>query len=252
MRLAPTGHRPWPLPAVPPVMQMIWHELLFMHWPVSAEQVQRLLPSGLRVDTFEGEAWIGVIPFRMSGIRARGCPPLAGLSAFPELNVRTYTTVGGKPGVYFLSLDAAHRLAVRAARRWFHLRYLDAKISTERRGDTIDYHSKRTHRGEPAAELKVRYRPTGGPSGAAPGTLEHFLIERYCLYAVDRGGGVHRGEIHHEPWPICPADAEIASNSMTEAYGIGLQGRRPHLMYAGRMVVPAWWPAKVGGDEVKP
>src|SRR5262249_14421600 len=158
------------------------------------------------LDTFDGSAWIGVVPFRMSGIRHRICPPVPGTSAFVELNVRTYVTAGGKAGVWFFSLDAASRLAVLGARWRLHLPYFDARVRCDRRTDGwIDYESRRTHRGAKPATFAARYRPTGPPTQSLPGTLEQFLTERYCLYSADPSGRCYRGEIAHIPWPLQPA-----------------------------------------------
>src|SRR5688572_8640413 len=200
-------HRPWPAPARPWSVFMRWHELLFMHWPLPAAALRPLIPAGLELDTFDGAAWLGVVPFRMSHIRHRLLPPVPGTAALPELNVRTYVTAGGKPGVWFFSLDAASRLAVRGARWRFHLPYYDAVMSCPRDDSgTIAYQSTRTHRNAPPARFAARYRPIGPPVRAGAGTLEHFLTERYCLYSADAAGQVFRGEITHVPWPLQPAE----------------------------------------------
>src|SRR5262245_10075958 len=123
-----TEHRPWPLPGRPWVMAMRWHDLLFAHWPVDPAVLRPLIPASLQIDTYDGQAWIGVVPFRMTGVRPRFVPPLPGLSAFAEINVRTYVTIEQKPGVWFFSLDAANRLAVWAARLSYHLPYCFARI----------------------------------------------------------------------------------------------------------------------------
>ncbi len=225
-------------------MAMVWQDLLFAHWPVRFESLQRLIPAGLTLETFDGAAWVGVVPFRMSGVRAIGTPPLPGVSAFPELNVRTYVTAGGKPGVVFFSLDAANRLAVRVARRLFHLPYMDAVMRCDARGEAIEYSSRRVHGGEPPAQFEGSYRPTGPVRRSTPGSLEAFLTERYCMYMVRPDGGILRGEIHHERWPVQPAEAEIRVNTMGEAAGIELSGPPASLLFARRLDVPAWLPVK--------
>src|SRR5580700_1193759 len=141
------AHRPWPLPLGSWVMKQTWHHLPFAHWPLPAERMRPLVPAQLDLDTFDGQCWVAVVPFRMSGIRGRGLPPLPGLSRFPELNVRTYVTYGGKPGVYFFSLDAASRAAVWAARRFYHLPYYHARMETTREGNDVAYHSLRLESG---------------------------------------------------------------------------------------------------------
>ena len=241
MPLAPdNAHRPWPVPARRWSVFMRWHELLFMHWPVPAAALRPLIPGGLELDTFGGEAWLGLVPFRMSGIRRRPLPPVPGTAAFAELNVRTYVTAGGKPGVWFCSLDAANRLAVRVARWRFHLPYYDARITCTPAAGTVAYRSTRIHRNAPPAEFAARYRPTGVASRSAPGTLEHFLTERYCLYSASRGGQIFRGEIAHVPWPLQPAECDVERNTMAEAAGVRLPDARPLLHYSQSIDAVAW------------
>ena len=241
--------RPW-------VMAQRWHDLLFAHWRVPASALVPLLPAPLRPDLFDGGAWLGIVPFRMSGVRLRGLPPLPRLSAFPELNVRTYVTLpdaGGaaRPGVWFFSLDAARRLAVVVARRWFGLPYFQASMHCSAEGERIRYVSRRGGTGAPrgqaapAAEFSGRYGPIGPPRLAAPGTLEHFLTERYCLYAHDRRGRLCRAEVRHAPWPLQPAQAEIERNTMCAPLGLRLPADAPLLHFARRLDVHVWSPRPV-------
>lgn len=233
-------HRPWPAPARSWVMAQTWRDLLFAHWRVGAEALRPLVPAALELDTFEGQAWVGIVPFRMTGIRVRWLPPVPWLSAFAELNVRTYVTVGGKRGVYFFSLDAANPVAVATARRCFHLPYMNATMSCQSDGDAVVYSSRRTHRGAPAAEFRARYRPLGPVALAEPGSLARWLTERYCLYTVDPRGRTMRGEIHHAPWPLQPAKAEITANTMASAAGVTLPAEAPLLHFARRLDVVLW------------
>ena len=229
-------------------MFMRWHELLFMHWSFPPEAVRPLIPKKLQLDTFDGRCWIGVVPFRMSKVRARFLPPIPGTSAFPELNVRTYVTARGKPGVWFFSLDATSRLAVRGARWSFNLPYFDARMRCERdlgTPGTIDYESTRTHRNAPPAEFAARYGPTGAVYRASVGSLEHFLTDRYCLYSADRRGNVYRGEIAHAPWPLQPADARVGRNRMLEQLKVAIPNTPPLLHYAELLDVIAWRPELV-------
>ena len=219
---------------------MRWHDLLFMHWPVDAEALRRRLPAGLAIDAFEGSAWIGVVPFRMTCVRPRLVPGLPGLSAFPELNVRTYVTRDGKPGVWFLSLDAASALAVRLARARFRLPYFRARMSCRESDGWVDYASERIDSGAPAAGLAARYRPVGPTFLARPGTLDHFLTARYCLYATDRDGSLLRGEIDHPPWPLQSAECEVGRSSMIASHGLTPLSDRPRLLFARRLDVAAW------------
>jgi len=226
-------------------MAMSWHDLLFAHWRVPAATLRPLIPAALAIDEFDGSAWIGVVPFRMTGVRLRGTPALPGPGAFVELNVRTYVSDGTKPGVWFMSLDAASRLAVRAARTWFHLPYFDAEMSCAADGDDVVYHSRRTHRRAPAAEFAARYGPSGPAIRAAPGSLEHWLTERYCLYTLDQNRRVIRGEIHHVPWPLQKAHAEIELCTLPQAHGFPALAGEPHLAFARRLEVVVWAPRVV-------
>jgi uncharacterized protein len=242
--LEEVAHRPWPLPAGPWVMAQSWHDLLFAHWPVDAAVLRPLLPPQLQIDTFEGQAWLAVVPFRMTGVRLRGTSAMPWLSAFPELNVRTYVTCGGKPGVWFFSLDAGNSLAVAIARAWFHLPYFRARMICAEREGWIQYESERTHRGAPAGLLNGRYRSVGEAFSPQLGTLEHFLTERYCLYTTNGRGQIIRGEIHHPPWRLQHAEAELARNSMTLSLGIALTSR-PLLHFARRQDVLVWPPRRI-------
>lgn len=226
-------------------MEQRWHDLLFMHWPIRPSEVERLIPAPLRVSTFHGVAWVGVVPFRMSGIRLRGTPALPRVSAFSELNVRTYVTLDGKPGIWFFSLDAANALAVRAAHRWFHLPYFRAQMSCRQLGEGIEYTSTRTHAGAAGeAEFSASYEPVGEPFTAVPTSLDYFLTERYCLYAARREA-IFRGEIDHPPWLLQKAHAEIRKNTMAAASGIALPNEPPILHFARAQEVKIWSIEKV-------
>ena len=238
--LEATAHRPWPLPTGPWRMTMTWHDLLFAHWPVDSEAIRGDLPPGLEVDTFDGRAWIGVVPFRMTGVRARRTPALPWLSAFPELNVRTYVKAHDKPGVYFFSLDAGNPIAVWTARATYHLPYFQARMATGWLDDAIEYVSRRTHRGAAPASFSGRYRPIGSALHSTVGSMEHWLTERYCLYTADRHGRICRGEIHHAPWPLHRAEAEIERNTMAEPIGLDLPPTPVCLHFAERLDVVAW------------
>lgn len=217
-----------------------WHDLLFMHWPVPPDSLRNLIPADLEIDTHDGSAWVGVVPFRMSGVRMRGVPPLPGATAFPELNVRTYVMKDGKPGVWFFSLDATSALAVAGARRLFHLPYFRAQMSLSYAEDgSIHYRSSRTHRGAPAADLRVFYKPVGQVFQARPGSIEYFLTERYRLYA-HHAGRTLRSEIDHRPWSLQIAEAESKLNTMAAASAILLPNRSPLLHFARFQDVKVW------------
>ena len=219
-------------------MTQTWHDLLFAHWPIDPGLLARKLPVELPLDLFDDRAWIGVIPFHMTNVGPRGVPSLPGLSAFPELNVRTYVILDGKPGVYFFSLDAASTLAVIGARTMFHLPYFRAAMSVHTDGRRVTYRSAR--RSAVNAQFLSSYEPIGSASSAVPGTLEYFLTERYCLYTTSRSGEPRRLEIHHKPWPLQIADAQIAVNTMASAADIALPAVAPLLHFAKRMDVLTW------------
>ena len=230
-----TSHRPWPLPESRWVMFMRWHDLMFLHWPIRPEYIRRLIPTALELDVFDGWCWIGIVPFHMSGVRPRYIPlPLS----LPELNVRTYVKIAGKSGVWFFSLDAASWIAVRVA-RWLGLPYYDARMKVESTDDKIRYDSVRTHKNSAHAEFRADYGPTGAVYRATAGTLDHWLTERYCLFAAlsDR---VVFGEIHHPPWELQPAEVELDVNTMVDSLGIALPEQRPMAHFARLQEVVAW------------
>jgi uncharacterized protein len=224
---------------------MRWCDLAFLHWPVSPHLVRPLLPNGLELDVFDGQAWIGVVPFRMEGVRVRGVPPVPTTHAFAELNVRTYVRAADRAGVWFFSLDAASRLAVRGARFLYNLPYFDADIRLAHVqhspfGPGIDYNSRRFHRGAPPASFEARYAAVGDVFEPVPGTLEHFLVERYCLFTFDPRRGLGILDIDHAPWPLQPAAASIVTNTMVTAIGIELPRRQPVVHFARALDVRAW------------
>ena len=224
---------------------MRWQDLLFMHWPLKEEVLRPLIPPALALDTFDGSAWLGVVPFGMSGVRPRFVPKVSWLSDFPELNVRTYVSADGKPGIYFFSLDAHNPIAVRVARATFNLPYFDAKMSYHVVGEEVRYRSVRTHRGVPPTEFAARHRPAGDPFESRPGTLESFLTERYCLYTSDNRSNALRGDIHHDLWPLQPAEAEIETLAMTQQIGVALPKKAPILHFSKRLDVLAWLPRRI-------
>lgn len=231
-----TSHRPWPLPQTSWVLSMRWHDLLFLHWPIRRDLLRPLIPSVLELEIFDGWCWIGVVPFRMSGVRPRYVPiPLA----FPELNLRTYVKTAGRSGVWFFSLDATSWLAVRAA-RCLGLPYYDARMTVELEENTVHYESLRVHKRVPPAEFMASYRPTGPVYHALPGSLDHWLTERYCLYGALKPGEVVYGEIHHRQWPLQPAEVELRRNTMTRPLGLDLSDTQPVCHFARYQEVVAW------------
>lgn len=245
---ARVDHRPWPLPSRPWIGRQRWLDLLFAHWPVPAAALRPLVPQALEVQEFDGTSWVGIVPFRMAGVTLRGLPSLPWVSAFPELNLRLYVEHAGRPGVWFLSLDAANPLAVRVARRWYFLPYFHARMGVHEEAGRIRYRSERYGPGlDGAGKLPVRfaaeYEPISDPYTSQPGTLEHWLTERYCLYAQSPDGCLYRGEIHHLPWPLQKAEAQIQINDLPLAHGLPVdqfEGPPPLLHFSRRIDVAVW------------
>ena len=240
------AHRPWPLPSGPWIMVQTWHDLLFAHWPLPSAALRPLVPSELALDAFDGCCWVGVAPFHMSGIRLRGLPALPWTSHFPELNVRTYVTCRGKPGVYFFSLDAGNLWAVWAARTFYRLPYCHAQMRVEFVNHWIAYTCHRRFSpqdppggNENSADFRGRYRPITPVQFRQSSSLEHWLTERYCLYTA-KSGSIYRAEIHHPQWPLQDAEAEIQTNTVALASGISLPQVPPRLHFAKKLEVLIW------------
>ena len=237
--LRETAHRPWPLPPRPWVMTQTWHDLLFAHWTVDPAQLRALVPACFPLDLHEGTAWVGVVPFYMTNVAPRFVPALPRLSHLPELNVRTYVTVAGKPGVFFFSLDAGLRLAVAAARGLFNRPYFTADMAVHPRAGAVEYTSRRR---KADARFAAAYGPAGDVFNAAPGSLEYFLTERYGLYALSHRGRPFRLQIHHPPWPLQPAWLEARENTMLACAGITAGPQAPLLHFSRRQDMVGWWP----------
>ena len=222
-------------------MTQSWHNLLFAHWRVEVSELRRLVPALFELDLFNGEAWLGIVPFYMTNVGLRGMPPLPWLSSFAELNVRTYVRVADRPGVYFFSLDAGRRLAVTVARTFLNLPYFPAAMNVEADDETVVYRS--TREAERPAVFEAKYTPTDPPFTASPGSLEYFLTERYCLYHHTRHGAAYRLEIHHPAWSLQVARADIKTNTMAAASGLGIGDHPALLHFARRQDVIAWAPS---------
>lgn len=235
---ARTSHRPWPIPGRRWIWRQTWHDLLFAHWPIHPSAVRHLIPDWLSVHEYGGSTWIGLVPFRMTGVTLRGVPAVPWLSHFPELNLRLYVERDGKPGIWFVSLDAARLAAVLTARRAAHLPYFLATMNVRAEGENVRYSSVRT------SDARVDFAGSYGPAGpvfeSRPGSLEHFLTERYCLYTQDPRGRRLRMEIHHPPWPLQPAHARFTTNRIAEAQGIQLPDTPPILHFSRRIDVVGW------------
>ncbi len=238
-------HRPYPPPTQPWIQAQTWDNLLFAHWSIAPDVMRQVVPASLPLDTFDGKAWIGLVPFAISGLRARFLPPIPGFAGFLELNLRTYVTLNGRPGVYFFSLDAAKLWAVIGARVTYHLPYFHARMRITRDAEWFVYSSQRIHRGAPAAEFEARYRPTGEARHFDRDTLDYWLTERYALYALDGRGEIHRGEIHHPQWNLAPAELEIRKNTVPATAPLTLPDDLPLLHFSKRQDVHIWAPTFV-------
>ncbi len=219
---------------------MRWTDVAFLHWPIHPDALRDLVPRELHIDTYDGHAWVGVVPFRMERVRLRVAPPVPTAHEFPELNVRTYVRDRRVGGVWFFSLDAASRLAVRGARWLYNLPYFTAEMRILARGTAVDYNSRRVHRGAPPAEFAARYMPVSGVSHADPGTLDHFLVERYRLFTYSVRQGLGYIEIDHEPWPLQKGAATVGCNTMPQAAGVHLPSLPPLVHCAQLLDVVAW------------
>lgn len=244
--LAHTDHRPWPLPSGPWTWRQRWEHLLFAHWAVPADLLRPHLPDGMELQEFDGTAWLAVVPFILSRLAPRFLPPVPGLNTFPELNLRTYVEVDGVPGVWFFSLDASNPLAVWAANNVFNLPYhrarMDATVHRDAGafGDGLEFSSSRAAGG---IGCDVTYGPSGPVEPTAPGSLPHWLTERYCVYAPSRNGRLTRTEVHHGPWPLQPAHADFRALDLGRPFGLDLN-RPPDLLHYSSGVPVVLWPGK--------
>jgi uncharacterized protein len=238
-----TDHRPWDLPKRAWSWRQTWRDLLFAHWPIPSRALRPLVPPPLEVQEFDGTSWVGLVPFRMDGVMWRPLPDLPWVSAFPEMNLRLYVEHGGKPGVWFVSLDAANPLAVWAARRFFHLPYFRATMSLREEAGKIHYRSTRATAARPVV-LGATYWPTSDVYEARRGTLEHFLTERYCLYARAPDGAILRTEVHHLPWPLQRAAAELHENTVAAHQDVNVGGPAAFLHFSRRLDVVVYPPER--------
>jgi len=221
-------------------MRQNWRHLLFLHWAIPVAELRELVPEELEIDTFGGQAYVGLVPFTMNGVRPSWAPAIPTLSSFHEINVRTYVLKNGAdPGVWFFSLDAANSIAVRLARSIWRLPYYYARMSLEHSppmanfaGD-IRYRTDRIWPEPTPAYCAARYEPTGSIAPAEMGTLEFFLVERYLLYSRDEQGALYRGQVHHQPYPLQSARIHLLDENLVHAAGIQRPDVRPLVHYSG-------------------
>ena len=222
-------------------MRMRWDDLAFLHYRLEASRIRPLLPAGVELECHDGSAWIGVVPFKMENVAARGLPVIPGTGRFLELNLRTYVRVNDRPGVWFFSLDASNRLAVRGARGGFCLPYFDAVMSVTGTS-RFEYRSRRLHHGAIPGVFEGSYEGGGKSFVAESGSFEAWLTERYCLFAQDRSGRITCGHVHHRPWSLRRCEVEMRRNTLGNLIGLSLGCQPDHSLFSKTLDVVAWWP----------
>jgi uncharacterized protein YqjF (DUF2071 family) len=220
-------------------MRQWWGKLLFMHWPIAPSAIRPLVPPHLSIDTYDGQAWLGLVPFTMWGVRPYLTPPVPGLNSFHELNVRTYVHYEGVPGVLFLSMDINSPVAKWGARQFFFLPYYTAEMSLVEEEQTVKYSSRRTSTDAPAASFDAVWSHGEPLPRTEPDSLEFFLTERYCLY-TELQEQLYRCRIFHEPWPLRAARVTSHHSNVVEALGLPTPTGEPLLHYAEEVKVDIW------------
>jgi len=239
--LVDNGHLPFSMPNRPHAISQEWRELTFMHWKVDPKRLQPYLPDGLEIDLFEGEAYVGVIPFIMKNVRPRRLPAVPGISTFAEFNVRTYVVKDGQAGVFFLTLDAKSLVTCFHAPRAYGLAYRYAKAKVKLNADVLPWPSRRSSDG---AELRGTSTGKGLKQSAEADSLEHFLFERYCLY-TEHKGCLRRAYVHHQPWTFQEGDITLEANSLLESYDLGLDVHAPDLVHISKGLPVKTWSIEV-------
>lgn len=234
-----------------PAMYHSWRNLTFLHWPVATEQLQRLLPPGLTVDTFEGVAYVGLVAFTMCDMRLSWLPAIPGLRASHETNVRTYVVdENGVPGVWFFSLDAVNLAFVHIARAWYHLPYRKSTMRMRASDGAVAYHSNSSLAGSVLAGCTVEVETCREPSVAEPGSLEFFLIERYVLYCYHRGR-LMVGHVHHSPYPLLSAQCGLVEEALIKATQIERSVLPPIVHFSPGVDVEVFGLERSGGRRWK-
>lgn len=220
-------------------MHQVWGKLLFIHWPIDPKLLRPLIPPALEIDTFDGQAWIAVVPFTMWDIRPLPpyLPAVPGLSAMHELNVRTYVHLNGVPGVWFFSLDCTSATAVWGARTFYYLSYFNAEIELQQSGQVIDYKLTRTD--SPPASFDSTWKMGEALPPTTEDSLEFFLTERYCLYSEHKNS-IYQSRVHHAQWPLQKATLSSYSSRMVQSLGLPEPTTEPLLHYAEDISVDIW------------
>jgi uncharacterized protein YqjF (DUF2071 family) len=233
---------------LPWVLFMTWRDLLFASWRVPPEIVRAKVPPELDLDTFDGSAWVTLVPMHVTGMHYRDVPPIPGMVTLRELNFRTYVKRNGKGGVYFLSIECPAIVSDWMALHLFKVPYLKAQIVMANDGVTYHYASERTQSDMPPAAFFGTFSPSGETASPAPGSLESFLVERFCLFFV-KDGKVYRGDIHHEAWKLQSAELNIGYNTIAKAAGFDLAEKPDHIAFSPATDTLVWLPVhdKRGG-----
>lgn len=231
-------HKGTDLPNLPWVMKQTWHDLLFAHYPVKLELLQKLVPPVIQLDSYNGSAWIGIVPFHVQNHRARLLPPIPGIDRFSQLNIRTYVTVNGKRGVYFIRVDMNHLIAGVLAKTFYYMPFQAATIKMKQNDQTIHFNSQKN--GQHQFEFQCKYKPITLPFYAAKGSFEQWLVERYSFYALNKKGEVVRSDILHDYWPLQLVEGEISNHSILLNVGIQVAKDEPILHYAKKMEALLW------------
>lgn len=223
---------------VPWIMKQTWLDTLFIHYPVKLDELSKLVPHTLPIDTFDNKGWISIVPYLTTSVRARGLPPIPGLSRFPGFNVRTYVKLDGKPGVYFFNLAATNWLTAKMAKLSFKLPYIYLDMDYKKEGDTIHFQSDPYRKNE--EKLKWIYRPNSEQRLATKGSLEEWLVERYCLYTVNEKGEPFRSDILHRSWLLQDAEVEYQHNSLIAEFYLSTAVGKPIYHYSKKVDVRIW------------
>ncbi|WP_147534318.1 YqjF family protein [Bacillus marasmi] len=234
------SHRLWPIPSGIWIMKQKWSNLLFAHWPIPEESLRSYIPSSLKIDTFNGAAWLGVVAFVMDGIYLRGLKGFSVTPRFTEVNVRTYVHYNGKPGVYFLSLDVGDKASLMVAKRWYRLPYQPAKSSLKMEDKAVYWENIRRGKSKIPIEFKGKFVPLSRVYYPEQGTFEHWATERYCLYSKDNRDNLYTAEIHHSQWPLQNVEAEIFSNTLFTPFQLQPTESKPIVHFSKGLETIFW------------
>ncbi|HWK22969.1 MAG TPA: DUF2071 domain-containing protein [Ureibacillus sp.] len=221
---------------LPWIMKQTWNDVLFAHYPIQRKVLEKLVPRELTLDTFNDTGWITIVPYLTSSMHLRGLPPVPGLATYPGFNIRTYVNVNGKPGVYFFKLIAANYIASYAAKCFFRLPYSYMKINYRRPNDVIVFESEK----KSGIQLLCNYKSLSAAQPTEKGSMEEWLVERYCLYTVNKKGVIYRADILHEPWNLEKAEADFYENTLLSSLNIISETEKPILHYAKKRVIQFW------------